>query len=93
MAVFDSKSRYVRNASTYTTTDRRRRTVTALTPAERPVQRHLGDHRRRDGQRLDHLANFYLGDALGFWRVAEHNDVMLPDALAEADIVRIPGRG
>ena len=57
------------------------------------MQLPLGDHRRRDGQRLDHLANFYLGDPLGFWRIAEHNDAMLPDAIAEADIVRIPRPG
>ncbi len=92
MATFDKKSRYVLNAETYTATDRRGRTVTALTPAEKPVQAQLGDHRRRDGQRLDHLANFYLGDAFGFWRLAEHNDVMLPDAIAETDSVRIPRR-
>lgn len=92
MASFDRKSRYVANAETYVTTDRRGREVTALTPAVHPAQTQLGDHRRRDGQRLDHLANFYLGDPLGFWRLAEHNDVMLPDALAETPTVRIPTR-
>ena len=90
MATFDQKSRYVLNATTYVTTDRRGRTVTALTPAERPAQAHLGDHRRKDGQRLDHLANFYLQDPLGFWRLAEHNDAVLPDALADVEVVRIP---
>jgi hypothetical protein len=93
MATFDPKSRYVLNATTYLTRDRRGRQVAALIPAEAPVQVHLGDHRRKDGQRLDHLANFYLGDAFGFWRLAEHNDAVLPDALAEADLVRIPRRG
>ena len=92
MATFDKKSRYVLNAQAYTTIDRRGREVTALTPAEKPVQTQLGEHRRRDGQRLDHLANFYLGDASGFWRLAEHNDVMLPDAIAEADVIRVPRR-
>lgn len=91
MAIFDPKSRYAR-AETYLTTDRRGRTVTALTAAERPAQAPLGDHRRRDGQRLDHLAAFYLLDPNGFWRLAEHNDAMLPDALAETAIVRIPRR-
>lgn len=90
MATFDIKSRYLRNADTYVTTDRRGRTVTALTPAEKPAQTQLGDHRRKDGERLDHLANFYLGDPFGFWRLAEHNDAMLPDALADVDILRIP---
>jgi len=92
MATFDSRSRYVRYATTYVTSDRRGRTVSALTPADRPVQAHLGEHRRRDGQRLDHLANFYLGDPLGFWRLAEHNDVMAPDALADVGSLRIPRR-
>jgi 5-methylcytosine-specific restriction endonuclease McrA len=90
MATFDKKSRYVLNATTYVTTDRRGRTVTVLTPAERPAQVQLGDHRRKDVQRLDHLANFYLQDPFGFWRLAEHNDAVLPDALADVDIVRIP---
>ena len=92
MAGFDKKSRYVANAETYTSTDRRGRVVTALTPAEKPAQTGLGEHRRRDGQRLDHLANFYLQDPNGFWRLAEHADVMLPDALAETDTVPIPTR-
>lgn len=91
MALFDPKSRYAK-AETYVTTDRRGRQVTALYPAGRPVQGALGDHARRDGQRLDHLANFYLLDPNGFWRLTEHNDVMLPDAIAEASIIRIPRR-
>lgn len=91
MALFDPKSRYAK-AVTYVTTDCRGRQVTALYPADRPVQAPLGDHQRRDGQRLDHLANFYLLDPNGFWRLAEHNDVMLPDAIAEAPIIRIPRR-
>lgn len=90
MAIFDDKSRYVKNASLYEVTDRRGRTVAALTVADKPVQTLLGEHLRREGQRLDHLANFYLQDPNGFWRICEFNDVMLPDALAEVDIVKIP---
>ena len=37
MANFDKKSRYVLNATTYVTTDRRDRAVAALTPAESPA--------------------------------------------------------
>ena len=62
MAVFDDNSRYVRFASIYTATDRRGRTVQALTAALVPPQTKLGEHLRQDGQRLDHLAAFYLGD-------------------------------
>ena len=90
MAIFDPKSRYVKHARTYRTTDRRGRTVIALTPAAQPQQNKLGVHRRKQGQRLEHLAAFYLQDAYGFWRIAELNNVMLPDALAEADLIDIP---
>ncbi|HET8677647.1 MAG TPA: hypothetical protein VFO63_17740 [Blastocatellia bacterium] len=90
MAVFDKKSRYVKNASTYEATDRRRRKVVALTAADKPVQTLLGEHLRKEGQRLDHLANFYIEDPNGFWRVSELNDAMLPDQLAEVEVVKIP---
>jgi len=90
MAVFDRKSRYVRHASMYQAIDRRGRTVVALTVAEAPVQTRLGEHRRKEGQRLDHLAGFYLEDPSGFWRITELNDAMLPDALAEIEVVKIP---
>lgn len=92
MATFDPKSRYARHAGTYQVTDRRGRQVVALTAAEPPTPPELGEHLRRDGQRLDHLAHFYNDDPNGFWRIAELNDAVLPDALAEVDVVRIPRR-
>jgi hypothetical protein len=90
MAVFDKKSRYVKNASTYEATDRRGRKVGALTVADKPTQTLLGEHQLKQGQRLDHLANFYLEDPNAFWRIAELNEATLPDQLAEADVVKIP---
>lgn len=90
MAIFAAQSRYLKHASTYQATDRRGRTVLALTAASRPEQTLLGEHLRKDGQRLDHLASFYLEDPNGFWRVCEVNDVVLPDALAEVHAIRIP---
>ena len=90
MALFEDKSRYAQFAEVIETTDRRGRRVLAVTPAEPPRQRRLGDHLRKDGQRLDHLASFYLADASGFWRLCEHNDEILPDALAEIDVISIP---
>jgi len=90
MAVSDKKSRYVKNASTYEATDRRGRKVVALTVADKPVQTLLGEHLLKEGQRLDHLANFYIEDANGFWRISELNEAMLPDQLAEVHIVKIP---
>ena len=90
MALLDRKSRYLKNASTYEATDRRGRTVVALTAAAKPAQTLLGEHLLKQGQRLDHLANFYLEDANGFWRICELNDAMLPDDLAEVDVIDIP---
>ena len=90
MAVFDDKSRYVRFATVYAATDRRGRQVQALTAALVPPQNKLSEHLRRDGQRLDHLANFYLGDSNGFWRIAEINGAILPDALALVRSTTIP---
>jgi hypothetical protein len=90
MSIFNEQSCYVKTASLYEATDRRGRRVVALTVADRPVQTLLGEHLRKEGQRLDHLANFYLQDPNGFWRICELNDTMLPDALAEVDIVKIP---
>ncbi len=52
MAIFDDKSRYVKNATVYAATDRRGRSVPALTVAEPPDQTLLGEHRRKEGQFL-----------------------------------------
>ena len=93
MSVFDRKSRYARHAATYRTVDARGRTVTAVGPATPPPEPHRGDHLLRDGQRLDHLAAHYLNDANGFWRLAEHNDALLPDGALMGDAIRIPAEG
>jgi hypothetical protein len=52
-----------------------------------------GFHPRQEGQRLDHVANHYLGDAAGFWRLCDANDAVVPDALAARPLVGIPRRG
>jgi hypothetical protein len=93
MSVFDEKSRYVRHAAWTTAIDRRGRTVACVTPAEVPDLPELGFHRRREGQRLDHLAAHYLGDPAGFWRIAEANGAMTAEAALERPLVRIPPRG
>ena len=64
MAAFSPKSRYVLHASTEKATDRKRREVVALTPAEVPVQVVLGEHLKKDHQGLDHLAPYPMGTAL-----------------------------
>lgn len=89
MATFEKKSRYA-GVNTYTVTDRRGREVTIVAVPNRPTQETLGTHLRRQGQRLDHLAQKYLGDATSFWRICEINDAMTADVLAEAPEVQIP---
>jgi len=93
MSVFKSNSRYLKYAALTSATDRRGRVVACLTPARLPAQVELGKHRLKEGQRLDHLAEHYLGDATQFWRIAFQNDAMAPDQIAEAEFVSIPVKG
>ncbi len=90
MSIFDPKSRYVKHATVATATDRRGRKVSCLTPALVPPQTELGKHRLKQGQRLDHLANHYLNDPAGFWRVAELNQAMTAEAALDNALVKIP---
>lgn len=50
----------------------------------------LGWHRRDDGERLDHLAHRYLGDATRGWFLCEANNAMVPAALAAHALIAIP---
>ncbi len=93
MSTFDRNSRYVKFAGTYMTTDREGRAVLAVTPAALPVERELGEHLRRDEQRLDHLAAHYLADPTAFWRIARINDSLTPDVLAQRRRLKIPVKG
>jgi hypothetical protein len=87
--MFDAKSRYAK-LTPYVVMDARGRAVSVVPAAERPAQSELGRHLRRQGERIDHLANFYLADPAGYWRICELNDVMLPEALSEALEILIP---
>jgi len=80
--MFDTQSRYA-TVERYIVTDRRGRQVEVVTVPPSPDQPLLGVHVLRQGERLDHLAARYLDDPAGYWRIAERNDVMLPDALLE----------
>ena len=90
MSVFDPKSRYVKHSQVTTATDRRGRQVSCLTPALVPPQTELGKHRLKQGQRLDHLANHYLNNPTGFWRIAELNSAMAAEAALDSALVKIP---
>ena len=89
--MFDRKSRYAKLEG-YEVTDRRGRVVAAVPVPPPPDELRIGDFIRKQGQRLDHLANAFLSDPSGYWRLAELNGAVLPDALAEVDIISIPPR-
>jgi hypothetical protein len=93
MAVFGPTSRYVLHASVTQAIDRKGRLVACVTPARIPPAANLGIHRRHDGQRLDHLAERYLGDPTAFWRIARHNDAMTVEQVAGQPLIAIPVRG
>jgi hypothetical protein len=43
----------------------------------------VGEHMVMQGERPDHIAARYLGDAELFWRIADANRAMRPDELTE----------
>jgi hypothetical protein len=52
-----------------------------------PSNATLVSHAIVQGERLDHLAARYLGDATQFWRICDANNVLRPEELVEE-----PGR-
>lgn len=85
----DASSRYARS-TVYPIVNRDGRTIMVVSTPDAPDEPLLGYYRRRQGERLDHLANAYLGDGALSWRICELGDVMVPDALAEAREIPIP---
>lgn len=62
-------------------------TVSIPLPGPSVVQ---GYYRRQGSGRLDHIANSFLGDPTGFWQLCDANNAVVPDALANSDLVGIP---
>ncbi len=90
--MFSPGSRYAKMA-TYTAKRSDGTEVTAVylpLPSDTPP---IGYHRKLVGQRLDHIANFYLGDATAFWKLCDVNGTMIPDALEARDLIGIPPKG
>jgi hypothetical protein len=94
MALFDRLSRYVKPPlATYQVIDVRGRQVTALPVPEPPVEASAGIHVRKQGESVDQLALAFLADPHAYWRIAEVNGAVLPDALAALDRLKIPAPG
>lgn len=90
--MFFPGSRYL-NAGTYTVTTSSG-AVVAVTRLPQPRSAPLlGYHRRLQGQRLDLIANRYVGDPTGFWQLCDANGSVVPDALASHALIAIPGKG
>jgi hypothetical protein len=90
--MFDPSSRYAK-AETYAVPTRDGRSIVVVAPPAPPTTPERGIHRRHGQERLDHLAWRYLRYPTGFWRIAEANDVMIPDQLRHRRDIRIPGGG
>ena len=91
MAIFDRLSRYVVPPVTpYAVVDIRGREVLALPTPEPPNEIAVGRHVKKEGQTLDQLASSYLADPHAYWRLAEVNDAILPDALTDLTVIDIP---
>ncbi len=91
MATFDRLSRYAKPPlESYTVVDTRNREVRALPVPARSVETTAGVHVKKEGQNLDQLANGYLADPHGYWRIVELNGAILPDALEERETLLIP---
>ena len=89
--MFDPKSRYA-SLQTYTVKDHRGRDVAVVPVPSSPAQTLLGIHLLRQGERLDHLAQKYLDNPAGFWRICEMNDVMLAEDLTETREIDSPSK-
>ena len=89
--MFTDKSRY-KNVTQYEVADHRGRTVKVVAVPAAPQQTIKGYHLLKQGQRTDHLASLYINDAAGFWRIAQANDSILPEALSEQSEIAIPNK-
>ena len=89
--MFDDKSRYAK-LERYYVKDHRGRLVPVVPVPDAPRRSVMGLHLLQQRQRLDHLAFKYLKDGSAFWRIAEANEVMLPEALTEQAEITIPNK-
>lgn len=87
--MFFKGSRYEKTGTYTVTTADGRQVSAARLPLPQTVALQ-GYFRRKEGQRLDHIASRYLRDATAFWKLCDANDAVVPDALAAGDLIGIP---
>ena len=87
--MFEPGSRY-EAMGVYTVKLKDGRTVNAVRLPLSQAGPLMGFHRRLIGQRLDHIASYFLKDATAFWKLCDANNSMSPDGLAAHDLVGIP---
>jgi hypothetical protein len=87
--MFFPGSRYI-NQPQYQTTLPNGTVVTVVTPPLPTNPTLIGYHARKQGQRLDLMANYYLQDATRFWAFCDANNSVVPDALATHAQIAVP---
>jgi hypothetical protein len=90
--MFFPGSRYQKQA-VYSVTLEAGAVVTAVTLPLPTNPALRGFHRRKQSERLDLLANFYLGDATAFWIICDVNNAVVPDALSNHPMIGVPQKG
>ena len=90
--MFTSSSRY-HDVDTYQVTRPDGTVVTVTRAPVIPKGQIVGLHPRLDGERLDLLAYRYLGDATQGWALCSANNAIVPEALADHDLIAVPKAG
>jgi hypothetical protein len=90
--MFDRNSRYAAQP-TYTVKLADGREVSAVIPPLPRVEGAAGQHRRREGDRLDLLAARYLDQPSQFWRLCDLNGSPVAAALEARPFIAIPRGG
>ncbi len=90
--MFDSNSRYAKQAIYRTKTPAGREVAAVTIPLPR-VELSAGLHRTGEGDRLDLLAARYLNDPTAFWRLCDLNGGTVPAAIEARPLIAIPRGG
>lgn len=87
--MFDRTSRYALQGTYVTITPDGRQATAVIIPVPRD-EISAGQHRRREGERLDLLAARYLKDPAAFWRICDLAGSTVPAAVEARPLISIP---